>query len=99
VDDMVANCGVSVHTAREYLQMMTRHGITRRIKMPGNQPVRFQMIKDPGPGVVRNDTNSKKCARQRQAQKEALAQLDLAAAAVERARQAFTDIDLEPDDA
>lgn len=65
--DLVSNCKVSVVTAREYLRMLVRRGVLRRIDMPNNQPSKFRMIDDPGPNLVRNEENAEKLRRLREA--------------------------------
>ena len=89
VDDLVANCNVSENTAREYLKMLTRRAITRRIDMPNNQKAKYRMINDPGPNLVRNDANTEKLRRIRAAQKEVQAQMDLVSAALDSASTAL----------
>lgn len=105
VGDLMATCGVTKATASEYLGMLTKHGITRRISMPGNQPSKYQMVQDPGPGFVRNDANAEKLRRIRAAKKEALEKMDAAGKAlinaaqtIMSARMSIADIDLRDDD-
>lgn len=69
VADLVANCGVSARNARDYLNQLTKRGNVRRIAMPNNRPSKYQMIKDPGPILIRNDANAKKLRRMRQAKR------------------------------
>ena len=88
IADLVANCGVSEHTASEYLNVLTRHGITRRIGADNRTP-RFQMIKDPGPNLIKNEENAKKLRRLRQAKKQTLAQLELAEQSLKSATDAL----------
>jgi hypothetical protein len=76
VDDLVAVCGVAESTAREYLKVLTRHGYTRRIDMPGNRRAKYQLINDPGPNLVKNEENAAKLRRMRAARKKALEQID-----------------------
>jgi predicted transcriptional regulator len=85
--DLMATCGVTKNTASEYLGMLTKRGITRRIKMPDNHPSKYQMIDDPGPGFVRNDANAEKLRRIRAAKKEALEKMDAAGKALINAAQ------------
>ena len=98
VSDLMANCKASRNTAREYLQMLTRRGITRRIDMPNNQPAKYQMIHDPGPNMIKNEYNAEKLRRLRQTHGEVLQQiggaelaLSQAAQALEKARKAMSD--------
>jgi predicted transcriptional regulator len=100
VGDLVATCGVTKKTASEYLGMLTKRGITRRISMPGNHPSKYQMVQDPGPGFVRNDVNAEKLRCIRAAKKEALEKMDdagkaliNAAKTIMSARMSIADID------
>lgn len=90
--DLVANCGVSINTAREYLQMMVRREILRRIDMPGNKPSKYRMIDDPGPNLVRNDENAERLRRLRAAQKEAEAALSAAHIAINKGQAVIADM-------
>ncbi len=87
-NDLVGNCGVSKRTAIEYLGMLVNRGICRRIDIP-QQHSKYQMIYDPGPGLVRNDANAERLRRIRAAKKEALQKMDEAGKALVDATQAF----------
>ncbi len=89
--DLVANCGVSSVTAHEYLRALTDRGITRRIESPKHQAAKYQLIKDPGPNLVRNDQNAEKMKRIRAAQKEALEKIDKAGCAIVEAGHALAE--------
>ena len=90
IADVVANCNVSESTASEYLNLLTRRGITRRLGADNRSP-RFQMIHDPGPGLVRNEANAEKMRRLRHIKKQALEQLDLAGQTLVQATTALAD--------
>lgn len=99
VADLMANCGVSGRMAKEYLQMLVRRGLMRRIDRKGNRPSVYRLIEDPGPNLVRNDENAARLRRIREEKKNALAQLDRAGEALiaathamHRARMAVNDI-------
>lgn len=75
-DDLIANCKVERSTAKEYLNMLVRRGMMRRIPMSGNRPSKYKMIDDPGPNLVRNDENAEKMRRIREVRKLAREALD-----------------------
>ncbi len=83
VEDLMALCTVAEATAREYLRLLTKHGIVRRIDRPGNQLSKYQLINDPGPEPVRNDVNAAKLRRLRAARKKALKQIQVAQGAID----------------
>ncbi|GEM_PF-2116179 len=90
VDDLMANCQVEKSTAQEYLRLLVRRGMMRRIPMPKNRPPKYQMIDDPGPNLVKNDENAEKLRRirglktlAREAMDAIQEGLDVAVAAVE----------------
>ncbi|BBO78599.1 hypothetical protein DSCW_60160 [Desulfosarcina widdelii] len=89
INDLVANCRVTKSTAREYLRVLVKRGVLRRIERPGLAPAKFMMIHDPGPNLLRNEANAEKLKRLREAKalaEEALSSvresLDRAVAAV-----------------
>lgn len=75
VADLVANCGVSDRTAKEYLNILTHRGFVRRISDPGMRS-KYQMIHDPGPNLVRNDENRDKLQKIRADQRLAAQKID-----------------------
>lgn len=85
--DLMAVCGVTKNTASEYLSMLVKRGIVRRINMPGKQPSKYQMIDDPGPNIIKNDANAEKLRRIRAAKKEAIEKMDAAGKALIDAAQ------------
>ena len=101
-NDLAGNCGVSTRTATEYLSMLANRGICRRINPPHKHPAKYQMINDPGPGLVKNDANAEKLRRIRAVKKEALEKMDEAGQAlvdaakmIMSARMSIADIDKE----
>jgi predicted ArsR family transcriptional regulator len=92
VDDLRANCRVSRAAAREYLQLLVRREIMRRIDMPGNQPSKYRMINDPGPNLMKNEDNAAKMRAIRAAKKNTEAAIDQAAQSLIGATQALAQL-------
>ena len=92
-DDLVANCGATMRTAKEHLQLLVRNEIMRRIDMPGNQLAKYRMVNDPGPNMIKNEERAARLRRIRAVKKRALEELDSAADAIARARIALRSMD------
>lgn len=104
VDDMMALAGASKGYAKEFLNLLVRQQIVRRIDRPDNQPTKYQMIADP----VKMPINTEKAARLRAiraAKKSAEKAIDQAAQsmigatkALAKLKTALGDIPEESDD-
>ncbi len=92
--DLVELCGASPNYAREYLRMLTKRGVLKRIdrRRAGNLPSLFRLINDPGPAF---QANLEKAAKLRRLRRQALERIDAAFAAVLEARQALLEIEEE----
>ena len=90
VADMVEMAGAAENYAEEYLRLLLRRGIVRGI---AGHPAKYQLVKDDGPATPQDTDKADRLRRNRLAKKEALAALDDAFIAINRARMAITATD------
>jgi hypothetical protein len=86
IADMVALAGASEGYAKEFLLLLARQEIVRRIDQPNNAPSKWQLIADPVK-MPRNIEKAEKLRAIRAAKKKALDQIDAAGKALINATQ------------
>jgi hypothetical protein len=91
-DDLVELTGASENYAKEFLRMLVKRDVARRIDDPGRQDKsKYQMITDP----VKMPENEEKARRmrkmRRQKRREALVALHTAEMAIKKARECLID--------
>jgi len=93
VDDLAELSGASREYAKDWLQMLEKRAIVRRVPQLGNQPHLWQMIKDPGAMPVDDAAADRLRALRKKKKQQALADLLTAQELIGKACQAIKEME------
>jgi hypothetical protein len=96
VDDLMELSGAGEEYVKEYLRMLVKRGIVRKVQGSGLKPVqgsgKYQLVKDEGIAAPEDRGKAEKLRAIRRKKAEALEALDNAFMAITQARMAITEI-------